>query len=239
MKSRHFWAAFASVGALLVLSSGASASTITVSQNTSTLPLSYFISTPLGGTSSTGFIQNTNQSIPDEQLSPWATSNSVVQTTNPYSVLNSAAAPQNSDAYAIYNQAVGTTSFSFLWGSPDSYNSVEFWSEVDGTGTLLATFTPGSVPTTSGATVTPGGDIPVATGSGFDYVTFMFSGDTIGSVELSDASTAAFEYDNVSTSGSMSETPLPGALPLFASGLLAMGLLGWRRKRSDLPVLPA
>ena len=26
-------------------------------------------------------------------------------------------------------------------------------------------------------------------------------------------------------------TPLPGALPLFAGGLGALGLLGWRRKR--------
>jgi hypothetical protein len=26
-------------------------------------------------------------------------------------------------------------------------------------------------------------------------------------------------------------TPLPAALPLFATGLIGLGLLGWRRKR--------
>jgi hypothetical protein len=30
------------------------------------------------------------------------------------------------------------------------------------------------------------------------------------------------------------ETPLPGALPLFATGLGALGLLTWRRKRSPI-----
>ena len=29
----------------------------------------------------------------------------------------------------------------------------------------------------------------------------------------------------------ISETPLPAALPLFATGLGALGLLGWRRRR--------
>jgi hypothetical protein len=32
--------------------------------------------------------------------------------------------------------------------------------------------------------------------------------------------------------GSLSATPLPAAFPLFASGLGALGLLGWRRKRT-------
>ena len=36
--------------------------------------------------------------------------------------------------------------------------------------------------------------------------------------------------DNVSVSA-VSATPLPAALPLFATGLGALGLLGWRRKR--------
>ena len=31
--------------------------------------------------------------------------------------------------------------------------------------------------------------------------------------------------------GEIAPTPLPAALPLFAGGLGAMGLLGWRRKR--------
>ena len=31
----------------------------------------------------------------------------------------------------------------------------------------------------------------------------------------------------------ITQTPLPGALPLFASGLSALGLLGWWRKRKD------
>jgi hypothetical protein len=32
---------------------------------------------------------------------------------------------------------------------------------------------------------------------------------------------------------SVSSTPLPGALPLFATGLGVFGLLGWRRKRKN------
>jgi MYXO-CTERM domain-containing protein len=30
---------------------------------------------------------------------------------------------------------------------------------------------------------------------------------------------------------SVSATPLPDSLPLFATGLAALGLLGWRRRR--------
>ena len=38
---------------------------------------------------------------------------------------------------------------------------------------------------------------------------------------------------------SASSTPLPAALPLFASGLGALGLLGWRRKRKNAAALAA
>jgi hypothetical protein len=34
-------------------------------------------------------------------------------------------------------------------------------------------------------------------------------------------------------------TPLPDALPLFATGLGALGLLGWRRKKTRVSLLGA
>jgi hypothetical protein len=37
--------------------------------------------------------------------------------------------------------------------------------------------------------------------------------------------------------GNVATTPLPAALPLFATGLGAMGLLGWRRKRKNAATL--
>jgi hypothetical protein len=40
-----------------------------------------------------------------------------------------------------------------------------------------------------------------------------------------------------STTIGTSETPLPAALPLFATGLGALGLLGWRRKRKAAAAL--
>ena len=39
------------------------------------------------------------------------------------------------------------------------------------------------------------------------------------------------DFNNITTSAATSATPLPAALPLFASGLGALGLFGWRRKR--------
>jgi len=48
------------------------------------------------------------------------------------------------------------------------------------------------------------------------------------------SSSAAGSFEGTITAGDPpSATPLPAALPLFATGLGALGLLGWRRKRKN------
>ena len=44
---------------------------------------------------------------------------------------------------------------------------------------------------------------------------------------------AIFDYVVFASFSPTSSTPLPAALPLFASGLGALGLFGWRRKRKN------
>jgi len=66
---------------------------------------------------------------------------------------------------------------------------------------------------------------------------------TAGSHEIEILMTRAFlpsgptDYvDNVTFDAPGAATPLPAALPLFATGLGAMGLFGWRRKRKNIAV---
>jgi len=46
-------------------------------------------------------------------------------------------------------------------------------------------------------------------------------------------------YDNFHVDINTAATPLPAALPLFATGLGALGLLGWRRKRKNAAAIAA
>jgi hypothetical protein len=103
----------------------------------------------------------------------------------------------------------------FTWGTPDANNTVEVF---DGAN-LLATYTGTSL------NITQFHDTP---GTGFFNVS-AGSGEAITSLVLS-TDTNNFEVDNFAAI-EPTATPLPAALPLFASGIGGLGLLGWRRKR--------
>ena len=99
----------------------------------------------------------------------------------------------------------------------------------------LGTFT-GTAPTNVNSVLTPG----AGPGGTVGYIT-DFSFGTAYLYYAFGASTVAFAQGNTDQElsavgdfgpqGEIGQTPLPAALPLFASGLGAMGLLGWRRKR--------
>ena len=61
------------------------------------------------------------------------------------------------------------------------------------------------------------------TGFNIAFTDVPTSGGLLSFTDLSDLILSASSTGN--------ETPLPAALPLFATGLGALGLLGWRRKR--------
>jgi hypothetical protein len=67
--------------------------------------------------------------------------------------------------------------------------------------------------------------------SGVDYTTGSFQWDGGQCAADCDTNSPDFDYAGGLDIGFVSSTPLPTALPLFATGLGALGLLGWRRKR--------
>jgi PEP-CTERM motif-containing protein len=201
--------------ASMALVSSANATTISISsQNTTVIPVDSGVPAPAAGTTPVDYLTGVTTNTPTISLNPFENS------TSPYSVLNQGTATVPL-ASVIFNAAVGGSNiFSIDWGSPDSYNTLEFWSGLGGTGTLLATYT--------GCSLTP-----ACPGDGFDVVTFAAIGGTYGSVELTDTSQAAFEFSNVTT------TPLPAALPLVAAGLGVLGFFSRRRKHRSVSAFAA
>jgi hypothetical protein len=63
--------------------------------------------------------------------------------------------------------------------------------------------------------------------SGPCEIVWLFSGDTTFTVNSLNG------FSNISAFSDATATPLPGALPLFAGGLGAIGLFGWRRKKKQ------
>ncbi len=99
---------------------------------------------------------------------------------------------------------VSGNQLSLIWGSPDSYNQLAFYSGANGVG-LLGTVT--------GASINPGN------GTGFSYVTIGGLGDFASVRLINDPGQNAFEV----SSFNVSSVPLPAGLPLFGGAILALG----------------
>jgi hypothetical protein len=70
-------------------------------------------------------------------------------------------------------------------------------------------------------------DVPAQNALAVPLATTLVQGGGPFHIWLSDASQATGAVDNLSVSAA----PLPAVLPLFATGLGAMGLFGWWRKK--------
>ena len=219
--------------ALLVLagySHGAKADTITVTiiQDTGNAPVE---GDALPNDHTGIFLTGVTGSVPGQYLSPYANNNNGTQNT-PYNVLTAGTGVPSSATYNLN----GANFYDLLWGSPDSYNAVTFYSGADGAGSVLASFTGDQL----------GCFTTVCQDTGFALTQFVDTNGFIGSVVLSDPNPslappghAAFEWGTVDNGGRQLTTPLPGALALFAGGLGLLGLVGRRRRKvtERLPIV--
>lgn len=89
----------------------------------------------------------------------------------------------------------------------------------------------GGSPDTNFATVYPIIDLVNASHSSIAIMFWTVSNGSCQYGWYGDCDTDYFKVDNVVVGGTLSQTPLPAALPLFAGGLGTLGALGWRRKR--------
>jgi hypothetical protein len=214
-----FGSPFLAAGLLasIAFSQSASADTVDLNQSFTGNVAQYGAPTPSDPT--TGLFEITSGSVPNSNLSPYAFNSNYtsVGVNWNYDALDAGGGPSST---AIFN-LVSTDTFTLLWGSPDTYNTVTLWSGPNGTGTQIATYN--------------GGDLACYSTSCkdtlYDLVTFTDVNEDIGSIVLNDSGQAAFEFG-------LDPTPLPASLPLFASGLFLIGLLAWRRKSRalELPV---
>ena len=165
------------------------------------------------------------------------TGSSAVSGTSP------TAAPYNGVALSLrpYFAAYGgnvTITFSanqsdilLLWGSIDADNTINFFDSAFSTVVPIFTLTGETLHDSYDTTISYGSIL----GNGTRKVAFAFDGGTFDSIEfVSPSLAAALEFNFIGASA----VPLPAVLPLFASGLGALSLLGWRRKRKvDRPPL--
>ena len=143
----------------------------------------------------------------------------------------------SSTTTSYLNDAAGFTALSFgysLLNNLSTYDdTVELFSGLNGTGTLL-----GSLLLSPNGTAVACATSPSTSTSGPSAKDEFCTWSAASASNFGDAQSISFggtsstplegiEFDDIQ----LTSTPLPGAFPLFATGLGALGLLGWRRKR--------
>ena len=137
--------------------------------------------------------------------------NSVGTTTVTVSAVGADTVP---DAFAFVNQNNPVAGFADALMSPDSTADLPVINST--VNSVFASYALGAIGPTSGPSLR--NQATFATGSG------TFSLSSMGDTTFCAAS------DGVSCA-TVGAVPLPATLPLFATGLAGLGLIGWRRKR--------
>lgn len=121
------------------------------------------------------------------------------------------------------------------WGSMDTYNSIAFYNNTGLIDTVTGSQAAAAVPPS------PPGFAATGNQTNDSNNRFITISDLGGSNQdftyiIIESSTNSFELDNLAWGDvtRTSATPLPAALPLFATGLGVMGLFGHRRKRKNV-----
>lgn len=179
----------------------AQSAVVTVDWNTDTPAVDTFVP---NATSTTGTVfQGATGSVSYLRRSPWDTIPAMADTGTYTSV--------SGDSTATYELTSAINSFSFMWGSVDDYNHLEFWND----GAWLGMLSGSDAQLVGAPKAVEWVNATITLDMLFDEVRFI-------------SGTNAFEYANLG----LSVVPLPAALPLYGAGLAVLGFMGWRRRKA-------
>ena len=150
-------------------------------------------------TMQTGLSQQTG-SVGNSYTSPFNDSTTLYDTVSADGSASFSGATTGSGSFGV-----GNDTLSFLWGTPDGFNTLTIFSGAD----RLVSFT--------------GADVGAGNGTG-SYLTTISGLGSYDRVEFTSGQNA-FEF------AAVSPVPLPAGLPMFGFGLLGLGALALVRQR--------